>query len=146
MSSLEKDQPLKYFEEFLSSIKFWQPTCIVVDWKDIQQIDPQENKMDQGGFGTLRLVKVPQFSQSLVLKILEQVNWIDQDDVTKVVREIQFLHSCNHPNILPLFGLAVKRKQKSFKIGILTPRKWGSLAHFIKACLSWSSNRNQSST
>ena len=125
---MDQDSPIKDFEDFLKYIKFWEPPCIVIDWNDIEI----GKNLGRGSYGTVSQVKVPSFSKDLAIKIVPSINWNDFDDVQRLIREIQILHSCDHPNILPLYGLAINKQTNPIQIGILTPLKWGSLAHLLQ--------------
>ena len=131
--------PMKLFEDFLNFIQFWEPLCILVDWESIEF---GEN-LESGSYGAVRKVKIQNFSKELTIKIISNIDWNDKYEIERLIREIQILHSCDHPNILPLYGLAINRKTNPIQIGILTPLKWGSLAKLIELAYQGQANEQK---
>ena len=116
-------------KDFLNYIRFWEPPCYIFD---LNTVPRHQLNVGNGAFGTVNQVTMPNFPEPLALKLLPPINpWNQQTDVQNIIREIQTLHSCNHSNILPLYGLGVNRTSYSIDLGILTPLKWGNLAKLI---------------
>ena len=101
------------------------------------------SNLNSGSYGAVRRIKIQNFSKELTIKIIQNINWDDIYDVERLIREIQILHSCDHPNILPLYGLAINRKTNPIQIGILTPLKWGSLAKLIELAYQGQANEQK---
>ena len=131
--------PMKQFEDFLNFIKFWEPPCILIDWESMQLGE----KLGSGSYGAVRKAKIQNFSKDITVKIIPNIDWDDINDVERLIREIQILHSCDHPNILPLYGLAINRKKNPIQIGILTPLKWGSLRQLIELAYQGQANEQK---
>ena len=109
--------------ELVKILKGIQPIRII-EWSQIKML----TRIGQGAFGSVIKVEVPDNPTPMSMKIytpLEESSDMNQ----RFLQEIQFLHSCSHPNILPLYGISIN--YESHKIGIITPLQWGSLAQLI---------------
>ena len=120
-------------EEIIRFLHILQPIR-VIDWADIKIQKNQE--LGRGSFGIVNTVTIPNTTKPLAMKIIKLEECLTKEETNlqyeRIHREIQLLQSFSHPNILPLYGISFNSKKIPFKIGLLTPLKWGSLAKLLK--------------
>ena len=118
-------------DDIIRFIQIIQPIR-VIEWKDIKI----EKSLGEGSYGAVKMVRIPNTTKPLAMKILKLVECRNKEEMKlqyeRIHREIQLLQSCSHPNILPLYGISINYDNTPFEIGILTPKKWGSLAKLLE--------------
>ena len=109
------------FNEFLTGVQYFNQIS-VIEWQRINQI----RTIGNGRIGEVWEISFPGPSQHFSMKIIS-VSPNDETRIKDIIEEIKLLQSCHHPNILPFYGISVSQAPNIYKVGIITPLKWGSL-------------------
>lgn len=90
------------------------------------------DRIGKGVFGDVYEVRSP-YGKTMVMKKLNTL--LFEDDSISILREIQILSSCTHPNILKLEGISFQEKmynhQIDYKLSLYTMKADTNLTNFI---------------
>ena len=106
-------------EEFLSSLKFSQPTLLILPWEKVRNIKSKKKLSDN-----INVIDIAEFPKP-VIRMFKTFSRIET-----LIREIQILHVCDHPNILPLNGISFN-PDSPYEIYFFTPLTLRSLRDLI---------------
>ena len=89
---------LDIFEEFLSFLQISQTSFLILPWRD----NFHGKIIGNGSYGIVDCITIPEFTEPVAKKTITFMKWNDLLEVNSLIREIQIMISCDHPNILPL--------------------------------------------
>ena len=94
--------------EFLSVIKYLNPICYLVEWNTItfkKQIE--ERPLGKVWEVSFQNNPINQYS----MKVIQVSPKTNSQKIREIIQEIRLLHSTQHPNILPLYGISVNETE-----------------------------------